>query len=87
MTGQLLYDNMHRVNDDPENDQSGQPKRFSLWEIHRITAVGVCKRDDCDAKVDDDWTPLEKWTAPTHVTEAVPPAGAAGVTGATGSPH
>jgi hypothetical protein len=41
-----------------ENSTSSQPKRFTLWEIHPITAVLVCKREDnnCDPIVSDDWT-------------------------------
>jgi hypothetical protein len=43
--GQLFYDNKHRVNGDAEQD-NGQPKRFSLWEIHPITEFWVCIRAD-----------------------------------------
>src|SRR5690242_17484861 len=49
--GALLYDNMHFVNADENNPLAGQPKRFSLWEIHPITSLKVCKKMDvsqCD---------------------------------------
>ena len=48
--GQLLYDNKHRVNDDPENPLGGQPKRFSLWEVHPVTEFYSCDAPDknCD---------------------------------------
>ncbi|HLK68274.1 MAG TPA: hypothetical protein VKU19_32800 [Bryobacteraceae bacterium] len=64
VTGQLLYDNMHRVNKDPEHEEPGQPKRFSLWEIHRVTAFEVCRLTEC--KTDPTatgWDPLEKVAA------------------------
>jgi len=40
--GQLFYDNKHLVNDDPDEPKQGQPKRFSLWEIHPVTELLVC---------------------------------------------
>ena len=43
--GRLFYDNKHEVNDDSEHD-NGQPKRFSLWEIHPISEFWVCIRAD-----------------------------------------
>lgn len=44
--GGLSYDNEHLVNDGPAHPKSGQPKRFSLWEIHPITAFYVCPAGD-----------------------------------------
>jgi hypothetical protein len=63
VTGQLFYDNAHFPNGDPSHPISGQPKRFSLWEIHPISAVDVCKRanNSCDVSTDSDWTPLESF--------------------------
>jgi hypothetical protein len=40
--GQLFYDNKHLVNDDPDEPKQGQPKRYSLWEIHPVTELLVC---------------------------------------------
>jgi len=40
--GQLFYDNKHHVNHDPENPIGGDPKRFSLFEVHPITEFRVC---------------------------------------------
>ncbi len=73
ITGQLLYDNMHRVNSDPEEEQSGQPRRFSLWEIHQVTAFAVCEKDQCDPAAEADWTPLETYKPATRITRAAPP--------------
>jgi hypothetical protein len=63
VVGQLFYDNLHRTNGDPANPQSGQPRRFALWEIHPVTALLVCGRDDgsCDPSNAGDWTPIENF--------------------------
>lgn len=61
--GQLFYDNKHRVNDDEDHDLNGQPKRFSLWEVHPVTEFYVCLKTTCDPKkVPTGWTPLERVT-------------------------
>jgi hypothetical protein len=58
--GQLFYDNKHHVNDDPENPQGGDPKRFSLFEVHPVTAFFVCKTaEQCDPNRPGDWLALE----------------------------
>jgi len=60
--GRLFYDNKHKVNSDSEQD-NGQPKRFTLWEIHPVTEFHVCVR--ADRKCGDtlakpkDWKRLE----------------------------
>jgi hypothetical protein len=63
ITGQLFYDNAHFPNGDSSHPISGQPKRFSLWEIHPISTIEVCKRanNSCDVSKDSDWTPLESF--------------------------
>ena len=43
--GRLFYDNKHLVNGDQDRD-NGEPKRFSLWEIHPVSAFYVCFRAD-----------------------------------------
>jgi hypothetical protein len=56
--GGLFYDNPHFANGDASNPMQGQPKRFSLWEIHPITSVKVCKKktvSQCDPDRDSDW--------------------------------
>jgi hypothetical protein len=55
--GGLFYDNLHFVNGDSANPLSGQPKRFSLWEIHPVVSVKVCKKADnqCDPDRVSDW--------------------------------
>lgn len=41
--GHLFYDNKHLVNGDSERD-NGQPKRFTLWEIHPVSEFWICAR-------------------------------------------
>lgn len=55
--GGLLYDNLHFANGDEDNPLPRQPKRFSLWEIHPVTSIKVCKKADhqCDPNIDSDW--------------------------------
>jgi hypothetical protein len=57
--GGLFYDNLHFANGDASNPIPNQPKRFSLWEIHPVTSVKVCKMDtvsQCDPDRASDWT-------------------------------
>lgn len=60
VTGALFYDNFHKVNGDPNNPVSGQPHRFSLFEIHPITQFVVCSKADnsCDPTQPADWVLL-----------------------------
>ena len=57
--GGLFYDNLHVANGDASNPvPGGQPKRFSLWEIHPVTSVKVCKKpkvSQCDPERASDW--------------------------------
>jgi hypothetical protein len=56
--GGLFYDNLHFANADAGNPMSGQPKRFSLWEIHPVTSVKVCHNltvSECDPDRASDW--------------------------------
>jgi len=42
--GSLFYDNEHVVNANSRKSIGGQPKRFSLWEIHPVKDFFVCMR-------------------------------------------
>lgn len=55
--GSLFYDNKHSINDDEDNPIGGQPPRFSLWEVHPITAFDVCTKPSCGDS-DDGWVKL-----------------------------
>ncbi len=59
--GGLFYDNEHFVNDDVDNPISGQPAPFSLWEVHPVTELLVCKtpKKKCDPSDQGLWEPLE----------------------------
>jgi hypothetical protein len=72
--GQLLYDNPHVPNDNPNHAIGGQPKRMSLWEVHPITQFLVCMKpgNACDPAKEGEWTLLEDYPEPAH-THAQPP--------------
>jgi hypothetical protein len=56
--GGLFYDNLHFANGDENNPMQGQPKRFSLWEIHPVMSLKVCKKtkvSQCDPDRASDW--------------------------------
>ena len=56
--GGLFYDNLHFANGDASNPIGGQPKRFSLWEIHPVTSLKVCKKatiSQCNPDRSSDW--------------------------------
>ena len=64
VVGALFYDNIHTVNDDPAHPLQGQPKRISLWEIHRVSKFFVCTKttNNCSASstaAGSGWKPLE----------------------------
>jgi hypothetical protein len=61
IVGQLFYDNMHEVNPDQDESKSGQPPRFSLWEVHPITAFSVCPKTDGNCTSASDWQSLEAY--------------------------
>ena len=56
--GNLFYDSQHRVNADAANPLGGQPKRFSLWEVHPVTEFLVCQKASCDPENEQDWSKL-----------------------------
>jgi|HubBroStandDraft_1064217.scaffolds.fasta_scaffold02679_11 hypothetical protein len=58
VTGQLFYDNAHKVNPDQDEPLGGQPPRFSLWEVHPIVTFSVCKTSDAPCGPND-WEPLD----------------------------
>lgn len=73
-TGQLFYDNKHHVNDDPENVHAGDPKRFSLFEVHPVIQFYVCNLPTtCDPAQPSDWITLESYKG-AKGTRTPPPA-------------
>ena len=59
VTGQLFYDNAHRVNADEDSPIGGQPPRFTLFEIHPIAAFSVCKQSETTCTA---WETLDQFT-------------------------
>ena len=58
-TGQLLYDNLHRVSS-CTHVVARQPHRFSLWEVHPVVQFEVCKHTGaCDPGNDGEWEELQ----------------------------
>ncbi len=51
VVGALFYDNIHMVNDDPNQPIGGQPKRVSLWEVHPITGFFICMKTNNNCSV------------------------------------
>jgi hypothetical protein len=61
ITGQLFFDASHKpcVGSKVEN-----PKRRSVWEIHPVYAVEVCRTaGHCDAANDSQWVALDQYVA------------------------
>jgi hypothetical protein len=63
VTGQLFFDASHRpcVNGEPMENL----KRISLWEIHPVYSIDVCRRrtvPECAADDDSAWIPLDRFT-------------------------
>jgi hypothetical protein len=54
IVGPLFYDSKHVVNPGPHAIK-GQPKRFSLWEIHPVRQFFVCTKPTCDPASPSDW--------------------------------
>lgn len=62
VTGHLFFDASHQPC--RSDGSGGSPDRMSLWEIHPVYAVDVCrnrKLSSCDPNDDAKWEPLNKW--------------------------
>ena len=61
-TGQLFFDGSHKP---CKNDDEGpSPKRATVWEIHPVYAIDVCKSrqlSNCSATDRTAWISLDKW--------------------------
>ena len=61
--GALFFDNEHKVRVTDDRSLNGQPRRFSLWEVHPVTDFYVCmrERNACDPRRPGEWTKLEDY--------------------------
>jgi len=61
VTGPLFFDASHRP---CSAGRRPMPQRFSVWEIHPVYALDVCRNSTlaaCPAGDDSAWTPLDQW--------------------------
>jgi hypothetical protein len=66
--GALFFDNEHKVRVTDDRSLHGQPRRFSLWEVHPVTDFYVCMRENnrCDPRRLGEWTRLEEYQVERH---------------------
>jgi hypothetical protein len=65
ITGHLFLDSRHHVSTCSHPSTGGDPPRISLWEIHPVYAVDVCKStilSKC-AVNNGGWVPFDEWLA------------------------
>jgi len=61
--GRLFFDSEHSPNTQKTGSAGGNPRRFSLWEIHPISSFFVCPSGSCSGN--SGWKAMEDWT-PTN---------------------
>ncbi|MBZ5521925.1 MAG: hypothetical protein LAP21_06760 [Acidobacteriia bacterium] len=67
LTGQLFFDASHVP---CRAGKPVNPARASVWEIHPIYAIDVCKtKTKCRANVDSDWITMDAWAQKQHEDE------------------
>ncbi len=65
ITGQLFFDASHTPCPCGTKDSGCSPVRSSLWEIHPVYAVEVCKMGgSCAISDEGSWMPFNQWWAP-----------------------
>ena len=75
IVGQLFFDASHFPCEGPKPHPGGHPARGSLWEVHPITDIQVCKNktlSECSPQDRTVWTPLHELPAHMIAVEAVP---------------
>ena len=63
ITGQLFFDASHKPCHDGKANK-GDPRRMSIWEIHPVYQVDVCRNTSmsgCPFDDEDKWIPLNEW--------------------------
>jgi hypothetical protein len=62
ITGQLFFDGSHKTCPCSAAKCGGNPRRASLWEIHPVYKIEVCKSGaPCDDANDSDWLAFDAW--------------------------
>jgi hypothetical protein len=65
ITGPLFFDSSHK----PCKNGEGSPPRASVWEIHPIYSIEVCRKTTlqaCNAGPASIWMPLNEWVGEAH---------------------
>jgi hypothetical protein len=57
--GRLFFDSEHKPNTQRTGKAGGNPRRFSLWEIHPLSSFFVCPSGSCTKSTG--WKALEDW--------------------------
>ena len=75
ITGQLFFDASHQPCACGTASCSGNPLRASVWEIHPVYQIEVCKHaSQCREENDSDWTSFDEWwNNLTPIQPAMPP--------------
>jgi len=58
ITGQLFFDASHEP---CPCSKACNPIRASVWEIHPVYSIEVCKGTSCDESNDSDWVAFDAW--------------------------
>jgi hypothetical protein len=67
VAGQLFFDASHFACDGEEAHRGESLRRASIWEIHPVYSIDVCRAgtlEACPADDDGMWIPLERWRQP-----------------------
>ena len=56
----LFFDSEHKPNTQKSGNAGGNPRRFSVWEIHPALKFFVCESGSCTKSAD--WKALEGWS-------------------------
>jgi hypothetical protein len=81
ITGQLFFDASHQPCSCKATCPKGNPIRSSLWEIHPVYVIEVCKAGSgCDVAKDEDWIAFDTWwkTPAAEKPASPPPPGSRG---------
>jgi hypothetical protein len=64
ITGHLFLDSRHHLSTCSNPSMGGDPPRISLWEVHPVYGIDVCRStnvSECVISNDDRWVAFDKW--------------------------